>query len=38
MKIWHIFIDALQPWHLVVFAIVSFLFFYFIGKRDTHKR
>ncbi len=38
MRLWHIFIDALQPWHLVVFAIISFFVFYAIGTRDAPKR
>ena len=25
----------LKPWHLIVFAIAGFLFFYFIGTQDN---
>jgi len=38
MKPWYIFVDALKPWHLIVFAVVAFFFFYFIGTRNTPKR
>jgi len=39
MTLWHTFVDALRPWHLIVFAIVGFLVFYSIGRwANKHKQ
>jgi len=36
MTLWQNFVDT--PWHLIVFAIVGFLVFYYLGRwENNHK-
>ena len=38
MHVWQQFVLALTPSHLIVFALVSFLFFFSVDRFDKRKR
>jgi hypothetical protein len=39
MNLWHTVVFGIRPWHLILFAIAGFVFFYHLGtRRNSTKR